>query len=136
MGVQAGKKTTTCQCGREIKLNRMKLRFQTDSPKELAESVAGANAALRGGEQMPPERRPRKKEPYSVIAERAQAVKDPADRLQVIASSLTALKGEFTEDDLGRVLSSLGKGTPEETIKKMRQMNLVYETSEGRYKSV
>jgi len=135
-GVETRRKTTTCQCGREIKLRRMKLRFQTDSPKELAESVANANAAIRGGEQMPPEKRRRKKEPYSVIAERSQQAKDPVQRLHEVAQALTDLKGEFTEEDLGKVLVSLGKGSPKQTLQKLQQLNLVYETSEGKFRAV
>ena len=135
-GVETRKKTTMCQCGREIKLRRMKLRFQTDSPKELAESVGRANAAIRGGEQLPPEKRPRKKEPYSAIAERSQHAKDPVDRMQLIAQALTDLKGEFTEEDLGKVLQSLGKSSPKDMVAKLQQLNLIYETAEGKFRSV
>ncbi|OGS56292.1 MAG: hypothetical protein A3K60_07530 [Euryarchaeota archaeon RBG_19FT_COMBO_56_21] len=135
-GVETNKKTTTCQCGREIKLRRMKLRFQTDSPMELAGSVARANAAIRGGEQLPSEKRPRKREPYSVIAERSQHSKDPVDRMQLIAQALTDLKGEFTEEDLGKVLHAVGKGSPKDMIAKLQQLNLIYETGEGKFRSV
>ncbi len=135
-GVETRRKTTTCQCGREIKLRRMKLRFQTDSPMELAQSVARANAAIRGGEQLPPEKKPRKREPYSVIAERSQHPKDPVERMQVIARALSDLKGEFTEEDLGKVLQSLGKGSPKDMVRKLQELNLIYEASEGKYRSV
>ena len=135
-GVETKKKTTTCHCGREIKLRRMKLRFQTDSPMELAETVGKANAAIRGGGEMPPEKRPRKKEPYSVIAERSQNAKDPADRMQLIAQGLTSLKGEFTEEDLGKVLQAIGKGSAKDMIAKLQQMSLIYETGDGKFKAV
>ena len=47
-GVEAEKKTTTCQCGREIELSRVKLHYSTDSPMELADAVAQANALIAG----------------------------------------------------------------------------------------
>jgi hypothetical protein len=135
-GVQTTKKTTTCQCGREIKLRRMKLRFQTDSPMELAKSVAAANAAIRGGGQIPSEKRSRKKEPYSVIAERSEQARDPVDKMVAIAKGLTDLKGEFTEEDLGKVLQSIGKGSAEAMVSKLQRLNLIYETGEGKFRAV
>ncbi len=135
-GVEASKKTTTCQCGREIDLRRVKLKYVTDSPLELAESVAKANAALRGGQQLPPERKPRKKDPFFVIAERAQSIKDPVERMKVIAKGLTDLKGAFGVDDVRRVVSILGKGSAEDVIKVLQEHNLVYETADGRFRAV
>ncbi len=135
-GVEAGRKTTTCQCGREINLRRVKLRYPTDSPLELADSVAKANAALRGGQQLPPEKRRRRKDPFFVIAERAKAVKDPVERMKVIAKGLTDLKSSFGVEDVRRVVVLLGKGSAEDIIKSLREHNLVYETADGRFKAV
>lgn len=135
-GVEADKKTTTCQCGREIDLRRVKLRYLTDSPLELAESVAKANAALRGGEELPPEKRPRRKDPFFVIAERARGVRDPVERMRIIAKGLTDLKSAFCLEDVRRVVSLLGKGSAEDAIKVLQEHNLVYETADGRFRSV
>jgi len=135
-GVEAGRKTTTCQCGREIKLKRVKLKYMTDSPLELAESVAKANAALRGGQELPPEKRPRRKDPFFVIAERAKAVKDPVERMRVMAKGLTDLKSAFAVEDVRRVASIIGKDSPEDVIKVLREHNLVYETADGRFRAV
>jgi hypothetical protein len=135
-GVEASRKTTTCQCGREIDLRRVKLRYTTDSPLELADSVAKANAALRGGQQLPPEKRPRRKDPFFVIAERAKLVKDPVERMKVIAKGLTDLKSSFGVEDVRRVVVLLGKGSAEDVIKVLQEHNLVYETADGRFKAV
>lgn len=135
-GVEANRKTTTCQCGREIDLKRVKLKYLTDSPLELADSVAKANAALRGGQQLPPEKRPRRKDPFFVIAERAKVVKDPVERMKVIAKGLTDLKGAFGVEDVRRVVSILGKGSAEDVIKVLQKHNLVYEAADGKFKAV
>lgn len=135
-GVEADKKTTTCQCGREIDLRRVKLKYLTDSPLELADSVAKANAALRGGEELPPEKKPRRKDPFFVIAERAKAVKDPVERMKVIAKGLTDLKSAFGVEDVRRVVSILSKDSAEDVIKVLQEHNLVYETADGKFKSV
>jgi hypothetical protein len=135
-GVESRKKTTTCQCGREIQLKRLKLQFLTDSPLVLADTVAKVNAALKGGEKMPSERRPRKKSTSAGISEQARAVRDPLERIRLVASELTALKGEFTIADLQKVSSTLGKDSPEKIIARLQEHNLIYEVEEGRYRSV
>lgn len=135
-GIEAAKKTTTCQCGREIEMARVKLMFPTDSPMELAESVAKANAALRGGDQMPSEKKTRRKDTYYIIAERAKPIKDPLERMKVVAKGLTELKSEFGLEDLRRVASLLAKDSPEDMLARLKEHNLVYETGPGIYRSV
>jgi hypothetical protein len=135
-GVEAEKKTTTCQCGREIELKRMKLKFLTDSPLELADSVAQANAALRGGGQLPPEKKPNRKDPFFVIAERAKPVKDPIERMRIIAKGLTDLRGDFGIEDVRKVVSVLGKDSAEDIIARLKEHNLIYESGAGAYRSI
>lgn len=135
-GVEAEKKTTTCQCGREIELKRVKLKFLTDSPLELADSVAQANAALRGGGQLPPEKKTRNKDPFYIIAERAKPVKDPIERMRVIAKGLTDLKGDFGIDDVRKVVSVLAKDSAEDVLARLKEHNLIYESDAGKYRSV
>lgn len=135
-GVEAEKKTTTCQCGREIVLKHVKLKFLTDSPLELADSVAQANAALRGGGQLPPEKKTRKKDPFYIIAERAKPVKDTIERMRIIAKGLTDLKGDFGIDDVRKVVSVLGKDSAEDVLARLKEHNLIYESDASTYRSV
>ena len=135
-GVEASRKTTTCQCGREIKMSSVKLMFQTDSPMELADSVAMTNASLRGEEHRVVEKKGRKKDPYFAISERAKPIKDPLERMRVVARELTALKAEFTFDDVRKVAAIIGKDSPEDMIARLKEHNLIYETGDGKYRSV
>lgn len=135
-GVETKKKTTTCQCGREIVVRKQKLRFLTDSPLELAGSVAKANAAIRGGEQMPSERKSRKKDPYSVLSERATATKDRTERFRIVAKGLTDLKGEFSVEDMNRVASLLGRESGEEIVRLLQESNMIYEVQDGKFRTV
>jgi hypothetical protein len=135
-GVEADRKTTTCQCGREIKMHSVKLMFQTDSPMELADSVAMVNASLRGGEHIVVEKKGKKKDSYFVISERAKTIKDPLERMRVVARELTALKVEFTFEDMKKVAAIVGKNSPEDMIARLKEHNLIYETGEGKYRSV
>ncbi|HJX04248.1 MAG TPA: hypothetical protein VJ489_00350 [Thermoplasmata archaeon] len=136
-GVETRKKTTTCQCGREMVLSRMKIRFLTDSPSELAARVADTNAALRGGGKMPPEkRRPKKRAAHIELVESSKSVKDPLERLHLVAEGLTKAKGTFDVRDLAKVADALGKGSADEVLRRLLEHNLIYEVEDGRYKAV
>lgn len=135
-GVGTEKKTTTCPCGREIKLARIKYQYETDSPHELAEAVAQANALIAGGEKLQKEKRSRKKDPYTMISEKAKRIKDPLERMGLVASELTKMKDEFTEDDLRRVVMLLGKSSAKDILARLQEHNIVYESSDGKYRAV
>jgi hypothetical protein len=135
-GVESAKKTTTCQCGREIDMSRVKIMFLTDSPRVLAESVAQVNASLRGGGGMPSGKRSRRRDPYTAISERAKMVKDPLERMHVIAKELTELRSGFTIEDLRRVTVLLGKDSPEDMLARLREHNMVYEVGDGTFRAV
>lgn len=135
-GVEAGKKTTTCHCGRVIKVARMKFLFETESPSELAKAVAEANEQLGGGHKPKVMKKTVHKDPYARLAERARAIKDPLERMRAIAIELTAMHGEFGYDDVRRVTSLVGKESPEDVISRLQEHGLIYEASEGVYRSV
>lgn len=135
-GVETARKTTSCQCGREIRLSRTRIKYQTDSPLELAELVAQANAALRGDGPAPAKRGARKRGPYAAIAESAKLVKDPLVRMRTVAEKLTELRSCFTLDDLRRVSSLLGKDSAEDMLARLTEHNLVYEIEPGKFRSV
>jgi hypothetical protein len=135
-GVEAERKTTTCPCGMEIKLSKTKFLFECNSPLELARAVAEANEQLAGGSRPKVRRKASPKDPYACVAERARAIKDPLERMRVIASELTAMHGEFGYDDVKRVAALVARESPEDIIARLQEHGLIYETSEGAYKSV
>lgn len=134
-GVESAKKTTTCQCGREIKLSRMKLRFMTDSPHELAESVAAVNAALKGGGPMPSAKKPKRKSPYLPVSEKVATIKDPLERARAMVAELSAQKKEFDVDDVKKIAVMIGKETPENLVAKLLNLGIIYEVGPGRYRA-
>lgn len=135
-GVEAERKTTTCPCGRQIVLSRAKFMFETNSPSELASAVAEANERLAEGSKPRLRRKAPSKDPYACLAERARAIKDPLERMRVVAQGLTEMHGEFGHDDVRRVAALVGRETPEDTIARLQEHGLIYETSEGTYRSV
>jgi hypothetical protein len=135
-GIETKKKTTSCQCGREIVLSKIRFEFTTDSPLELADAVAQANEQLAGGEKLKLEKRHGKKSPYSKLAESAKVIKDPMERMRLIALHLTELKGDFLLEDVRQVTSLMGKDSPEDVIARLKEHNLIYETADGKFRYV
>jgi secreted Zn-dependent insulinase-like peptidase len=135
-GVETARKTTTCQCSRVIKVPHTKSIFETDSPSELARAVAEANEQLAEGSRPRARRKRSPKDPYAGVAERARAIRDPLERMRVVAQELTVMNGEFGYDDVRRVASMVGKESPEDIIARLQEHGLIYETSEGTYRAV
>jgi len=135
-GVETRRKTTSCPCGRQIKLKRGMFKFMTGSPIELAQTVAKVNAALHGTEPMPREKKRRRKDSYAALVERTESVKDPLKRFHAIAAGLTSSKSEFELDDLKRVLNIMGRDDSERILAQLLSNGVIFEVSPGRYRSV
>jgi len=135
-GVETRRKTTTCPCGREIRLKRGMFKFMTDSPSELADTVGRVNAALHGAEPMPKEKKRKRKDSYTAMVEGTDSVKDPLKRLHAITIELTKSKSFFEFEDLRRVLSIMGREDPERMLGVLLENGIIFEVSPGRYRSV
>src|SRR4030042_660603 len=85
------------------------------------------------GAGAPPEKKPNRKDPFSVIAERAKPVKDSIERMRIIAKGLTDLKGDFGIEDVRKVVSVLGKDSAEDIIARLKEHNLIYQSGGGAY---
>ncbi|HDP96431.1 MAG TPA: hypothetical protein ENN25_01900 [Euryarchaeota archaeon] len=129
------KKSMTCVCGKSIDLLRLKPRFTSDSPSEVAEAVAQAKVQTTEGKMMKPSMsKPRSR--IGRMALRAREIKDTRERLTYIALELTRLKGEFGVEELAKVHELLGKETPSDMLVMMRENGIVFESGKGKYRSV
>lgn len=135
-GVETSRKSTTCQCGRELKLSRMKFHMTTDTPHELALAVARANELLAEGKKLPVEKGVRRRASPRRPAKAVKTAKDPLEELRLVALELTRKKGDFDLSDLEKVAPSMGKGSAESVLARLVANNLVYEVSEGRFRAV
>jgi hypothetical protein len=135
-GVETAKKTSTCPCGRQGRLYKSHIRFETDSPLELAEAVAQANTQLASGKKYRRPRSKKAKDVYARTAERAKGLRDVTESAEAVVRSLTEEIGDFSVEDLERVLTLLGKGSPDEMLSRLIDANIVFEVGEGRYRSV
>ena len=131
-GVETRRKTTACQCGRDIKVRKRNVKYLTDSPIELAQTVAEVNAALRGGGTRPPVRKP-SHTARSPILDKAMSAKTPADKLRTMAEELLKKSADFGADDLKPIASSMGK-TTDKIVMMMLDAGMIYESSPGRYR--
>jgi hypothetical protein len=133
-GVEAHRKTTTCQCGRQIRLTRMKLRFVTDSPHELAQTVANVNASLEGAGPMPRARKKRKRAAEQAISQRTSTIKDPLERMRAVVAELIASKQELDQGDMRKAAAILGKKDPEALTAKLLELGIIYEVGPGKFR--
>jgi hypothetical protein len=134
-GVESVRKTVTCQCGRVIKVGRMKLLYPTNSPLELADIVGKVNASLKGGEPMPKAKKKRKADAYTAIYEKARGIKDPLERIRAVVSELTTLKPVFDLEDVERLAAIVGEESSEVFLSKLMASGVVYEVSPGKFKA-
>jgi uncharacterized Zn finger protein (UPF0148 family) len=132
-GVETARKTVTCQCGRQIKLQRLKPRFLTDSPLELAETVQKVNASLKGAGPMPKERRKARSSAVVVDKEKLKNAKDPLEKARVVLEGLSKKKPEFGADDLTKMSAQIG-GKPEDIVERLLEGGVIYEVAPGRFR--
>jgi len=117
---------STCpRCGKRIEVQRAKVYFSTDSPRELAEGVRQVGERLV----------------YDV--ERPDAVREPipearapkTDRtLRPMVLQLLAERGEASREDIQRALEGIGEKELERAISELLSSGLMYEVSPGRYR--
>jgi len=132
-GVETSRKTVTCHCGRQIKLQRLKPQFLTDSPHELAETVQKVNASLKGAGPMPKERRKTRSSTVAVDKEKLKTARDPLERARVVLEGLAKKKPEFGADDLARISAQIG-GKPKDLVERLLEGGVIYEVAPGRFK--
>ncbi|MDH3365083.1 MAG: hypothetical protein OEM29_03650 [Thermoplasmata archaeon] len=132
--METSRKTSSCPCGRKVKLRRSMFKFECDSPLELADMVAQANEKLANGKKFRRSRAKAAEDPYVRVAKNASVLKDSAERAEAIARELTSELGDFGVDDVQRVLSILGRNGSDSVIEKLRDSSIIYEVSEGRYR--
>lgn len=134
-GIERSRKTSSCPCGRQVKIRKSMIKFETDSPLELAEMVAQANIQLANGKRFRRSRSKAPSDPYARVAQRVMVLKGSAERAAAIARELTTELGEFGVEDVRRVMTVLGKGDPEETMVKLVENSIVYEVGDSRYRA-
>ena len=135
-GIEASRKTSSCPCGRQVKIRKSIFKFMTDSPRELAEMVAQANTQLANGKKFRRSRSRAPSDPCARVAKRVMVLRGSAERAEAIARELTAELGDFGLEEVRRVLALLGRNDPEEVISRLKDSSLVYEVCEGRFRVV
>lgn len=135
LGADLRKRTMTCTCGKTIDLIKVKPRFVSSSPVEVAQAVAIAKSQIaRGKMDKPSSRRSRSR--IGKLAERAQTIKDAHERLTYIAKELTRQKKEFTLNDLERVHELIGRESANDMLVVMKESGIVYESGKGKFRAV
>ena len=112
------------------------IKFETDSPRELADMIGQANEQLLTGKKFRRRKAKEPEDPCVRVAKTSMALKDPVQRGEAIARGLTDELGDFGLEELRAVLSVLGSNDPEGFVRRLMEANIVYEVDEGRYRAV
>jgi hypothetical protein len=135
VGADLRKRSITCVCGATVDLLKVKPRFESASPVEVARAVALAKSQTAEGKIELPMQKAHKSK-LGKIAEKAKEIKDTQERLSFIASSLTKLKGDFSFEDLEKLQELIGKESAEDMIVAMRENGIIWEVGNGKYRAV
>lgn len=139
-GVDLAKKTTTCDCGFEIRVAVSRTPFETSNARELVEAVGRVQAEISGGAravESAKTSRPRKpaKDAFArVIAGASRG--DRRQRMRLAAEGLAREFILFTADDWRRVAEALAIPRPDEALQELARGNVVYEPRPGYYRTV
>lgn len=116
-------KSTKCPyCGKSSKTDSLYVRFANDDASIVRE-------VLQGNENVPVRREGEETDPIKTLAYRVSHCRNIDQKLQMIADGLCELKGEFTEEDVEKVVP--GKGTA--FTEAMLERCIVHEIRYGRY---
>ena len=139
-GVELPKKTTSCQCGFEIRVHPSRIRFEVADARELAAAVGRINAELRGGTEevaaLTAKPRKRSRDAYLRVVATAGRAGDRRQRTRAAAEGLAKEFVLFTTEDWRHVAEALGLPNPEEGLQELVRGNVVYEPKPGYYRTV
>jgi hypothetical protein len=140
-GVDLKQKTTTCQCGFEIRVVPARVRARAETARELAPLVGRANAQIAGGldayeRDAQPRKRARIRDVHARIIAAIPKGGDRTSRVHAAAMELSRELELFTRDDWIRVVSGLGIPDPEVALDSLIRSNAVFEPKAGFYRIV
>lgn len=134
--VNMGDAETVCPyCGCSERRSDLQFFFQSndlDEVRQALNSATGASAMLPTEEELAEKkRRIEESDPYSTLMYQYEHAGDLDSKMEVLATGLTSLKGEFTLDD---VEDFAGKRA-EKMLSAMLDRGFVFETRPGFYKA-
>jgi len=137
-GVELEKKTTTCDCGFEIRILASRTVFETSDARELAAEVGRTQARLRGGtKEVEAASRPKRRSRDAftrVITDAGRG--DRRQRMRRAAEGLAREFVLFTLEDWRRVAEALAIPDPSEALEELTRGNVVYQPRPGYYRTV
>lgn len=135
--VDLSNKTAKCShCGKNLKIKKMKVYFESGSQKETSWAVGRLNAKLKKGE-LPEEEKETEKSPYMKAKEQASAGDNEKERIVIMARVLTREMGSFGIDDLEKICDIMGWGDVDDMIEKIRKLeDEIYEPKQNVFKAI
>ncbi|MBM4237524.1 MAG: DUF1922 domain-containing protein [Euryarchaeota archaeon] len=135
-GVNLSTSKTHCPtCGKGIDIGKAKVYFETDSESELAEAVRRMSEQLSSGLDSVPPRKRRRLGFYAELGRNAEGIKGEEERIRFIAEKLTERSGEFSNEELRRVLKGMREEDMTDILERALSSGIIYEPRPGRYRA-
>lgn len=138
-GVDLSAKKAMCPvCGRHIDLKKSRIYFETDSEAELAGAVRKLGEQISGDleDHTVSVLRERKKGDFfdpDLVRKPSRAIEDE-DQARRIVKELSAGSGEFSVDDLCRIIGD--EEVARTLLEKLLSEGIIFEPRPGRYRPV
>ncbi len=139
-GVNLEAKTTTCICGKRLRIPEMRVLYRTEDARNLPEAIGRITAKLEGREEEFEEmlwKKPTTAEevdPYSEIASLAVQVTGEKERAMVVLQGLGERRGSFTVEEAREVFDRIGLGDPGPWIEQLLRESVLYEPKKGTFR--
>jgi len=139
-GVELTTKTTSCQCGFEIRVHPSRVRAQSATARELAGMVGRINAEIHGApddvQPIATKSRKRDRDAFARIVADANRAGDRRQKIREAAEGLAREFVLFSFDDWRRTLDALGVSNAQDRLEELVRGNVVYEPKPGYYRTV
>lgn len=128
--------TSTCPyCGCSERVGKLNFFFTSDNQKDVREALSRATGADDCMPDPEEERSKRKRiedaDPFSTMVYRYEHASDMDERMEILSAGLTAIKGEFTLDDVREAAGAKA----EKILSAMLDRGYVFESKPGFYRS-
>ncbi|MGM0510288.1 MAG: DUF5817 domain-containing protein [Thermoplasmatota archaeon] len=129
-------KTKCSHCGKNLKISKLKVYYESKSQKETSWAVGRLNAKIRGGE-LPEGEKEREKSPHKKAKEEASVGDNKKEKIVIIIKTLTRELGQVERHDIEKMCDLMGWSDVDSIIEKIRKLeDEIYEPKTGVFKAI
>jgi len=132
----SNKKTKCSHCGKNLKISKLKVYYESQSQKETSWAVGRLNAKIRG-EELPEVENEPEMSPYKKAKEEAAVGDNKKEKIVLILKVLTKELGQVERHDIEKMCDIIGWSDVDSIIEKIRKLeDEIYEPKTGVFKAI